>query len=48
MSTEKEITIVTKAVVFDLLQIFKHDENKTYTVQEINAILEAYAKKAEG
>ena len=48
MPPEKEITIVTKAAVFDLLQIFESDESKTYTVKEIKAILEAYAKKTDG
>ena len=45
---DQEITIVTKAAVFDLMRIFKSDEGKTYTVKEIEAILDAYVKKTEG
>ena len=49
MPSEKEIMVVIKAVVYDLTQIFDDvpDKEKTYTAEEIKAILNTYVKGAE-
>lgn len=48
MSSEKEIAIVQKATVYDLQRIFDRGEkDKTYTVEEIKELMDAYIKGAE-
>lgn len=43
MPTEKEITIIQKATVYDLLDIIeKNEEKQTYTPEEIKALMKAY------
>ena len=42
MSSEKEILIVQKATAYDLKCIFQKNPDKTYTVQELNDIIDAY------
>ncbi|MBQ9411982.1 MAG: hypothetical protein IJU29_02665 [Oscillospiraceae bacterium] len=42
MSTEKEAVFIQKATVYDLQKILEKDPNKTYTVDEIIALLDAY------
>lgn len=43
MPSEKEIAIITKAAVFDLIHILDKTPDKTYTTEEIKQILTAYA-----
>mgnify|MGYP001042859611 CR=1 FL=1 len=46
MPTEREQLIITKAAVFDLIEIFESNSEKdSYTVEEIKTILKAYLKE---
>lgn len=47
MSTEKEILVAQKAAMFDLIQILKKQPDKTYTVEELEALIVAYITGAE-
>ena len=47
MSTEKEILMFQKSTVYDLLQLIKADPDKTYTVEELEHLLNAYVKGLE-
>lgn len=48
MPTEKEIAIIQKATIYDLQKILENgDENKTYTVEELKKLMDAYIKGAE-
>ncbi|WP_160662703.1 hypothetical protein [Colidextribacter sp. OB.20] len=47
MSTEKEILVAQKAAMFDLIQIIKKQPDKTYTVEELEALIVAYITGAE-
>ena len=47
MSTEREILVAQKAAMFDLIQILKQQPDKTYTVDELEALIVAYIKGAE-
>ena len=47
MSTEKEILVAQKAAMFDLIQINKKQPDKTYTVEELEALIVAYITGAE-
>lgn len=42
MSGEKEILVTQKAAMFDLLQIIESQPDKTYTAEEIKALIVAY------
>lgn len=46
MPTEREQLIITKAAVFDLIEIFESNKDKeSYTTEEIKTILKAYLKE---
>ena len=47
VSSEKGILVAQKAAMFDLIQIIKQQPDKTYTVDEIEALIVAYIKGAE-
>ena len=47
MPNEKEIAIIQKAAMFDLIQIIKKQPEKTYTVEELEALIVAYVTGAE-
>ena len=47
MAGEKEILVAQKAAMFDLIQIIKQQPDKTYTVEELEALIVAYIKGAE-
>lgn len=42
MPTEKEIIIIQKATVYDLLKILKKDLDKQYTVAELENLIDVY------
>jgi hypothetical protein len=42
MPTEKEILMIQKATMFDLKQILEANPDKTYTVDELKALIDAY------
>ncbi len=42
MPGEKEILMIQKATMFDLKQILEADPDKTYTVDELKALIDAY------
>ncbi len=44
MPTENERKDVRKAMAFDLLQIFKAEPGKVYTLEEIEKLLIAYVQ----
>lgn len=46
MPTEREMLIITKAIMFDLIDIFESDPAKeSYTPQEIKEIIRKYVKE---
>jgi hypothetical protein len=47
LSTERKILVAQKAAMFDLIQILKQQPDKTYTVEELEALIVAYIKGAE-
>ena len=47
MPNEKEIAIIQKAAMFDLIQIIKKQPDKTYTADELEALIVAYITGAE-
>ena len=43
MPTEKEIAMIQKATIYDLQKILKSgDPNKTYTVEELEKLMDDY------
>ena len=42
MGTEAERQDTKKATVYDLQKLFEKDPGKTYTVEEIKALMDAY------
>ena len=42
MPTEKEILMVQKATIYDLIKILETDAEKTYTVEELKKLLDSY------
>ena len=42
MPSEKEILMIQKATMYDLLQIIRADPDKTYTPEELEKIITAY------
>ncbi|WP_166544543.1 hypothetical protein [Acutalibacter sp. 1XD8-36] len=44
MFTENERRDVRKAMAFDLMQIFRAEPGKTYTLEEIEKLLVAYVQ----
>lgn len=47
MPTEKEILMIQKATMYDLKLIFEKDREKTYTADELIALIDAYIAGAE-
>ena len=47
MPSEKEIIIVQKATVYDLMRIIKENPDKSYTVEELEQLLHAYIRAIE-
>ena len=47
MPSEKEIAIIQKATVYDLVKILKKDPEKSYTPEEIEKLFDAYLEGAE-
>ncbi|MDE6280209.1 MAG: hypothetical protein K2M15_00180 [Oscillospiraceae bacterium] len=47
MPTEKEVLIVQKATVYDLMRIFNENPEKSYTVKELEQLLHAYIQGVE-
>lgn len=47
MFDEKEISIIQKAAMYDLIQILKKQPDKAYTVEELEALIAAYITGAE-
>ena len=48
MPSKEEIQVVRKATVYDLQTLFKSGEKgKTYTVEEITDLMDAYIKGTE-
>lgn len=42
MLVDKEILMIQKATMFDLKQILESNPDKTYTVDELKALIDAY------
>lgn len=48
MPTEKEVVLIQKATVYDLLKILKKGEpGKAYTVEELETLMDAYIEGEE-
>ena len=47
MPTEKEVLLIQKATMYDLKRILEQDPEKTYTVEELKALIDAYISGAE-
>lgn len=48
MPTEKEVLIIQKATIYDLQKMLeKSEDGKTYTVQEIKDLMDAYIQGVE-
>ncbi len=47
MSSEKEILMVQKATVYDLMRILEQNPGKTYTVEELRQLIDAYIQGME-
>lgn len=47
MPTEKEMAVANKAMAYDLLRILKAEPDKTYTVAELEQLIDAYIQGAE-
>ncbi|WP_299965879.1 hypothetical protein [uncultured Oscillibacter sp.] len=47
MPTEKEIIIIQKATVYDLIQLIKEHPEKSYTPDELEKLLHAYITGAQ-
>lgn len=47
MPTEKESLMAQKAMAYDLMQILKAEPDKTYTAEELEALIAAYIKGLE-
>ena len=48
MPTEQEILIIQKAAMYDLMPLFEQDPGKSYTVEEVKKIIDAYVAGSEG
>ena len=48
MPTEKEIVMLQKATVYDIRRILEENPDKTYTLEELQQILDAYVTRIEG
>lgn len=47
MPTEKEVVLIQKATIYDLMRIIKEDPDKTYTAEELEKLFDAYITGAE-
>ena len=47
MPTEKEIIMLQKATVYDIRRILEREPDRTYTLQELQQILDAYITGVE-
>ncbi len=47
MPSEKELVMYQKATVLDLIQILKKDPDRSYTLEELEALMMAYVKGLE-
>ena len=47
MPTKEDYLNIRKATIYDLLQLVEKDPNKTFTVEEIKAIFNAYIAGAQ-
>jgi predicted metal-dependent enzyme (double-stranded beta helix superfamily) len=47
MPTKEEMTVVEKAVIYDLMDILDKNPDKTYTVDEIKQLMKAYITRTE-
>ena len=46
MPTEKEVLLIQKATMYDLKRILEQDPDKTYSVEELKALIDAYISGA--
>ena len=47
MPTEKEVLLIQKATMYDFKRILEQDPDKTYSVEELKALIDAYISGAE-
>ena len=47
MPSEKELLMYQKSTIYDVIRLLKKDPDKTYTTEELIALLDAYAEGLE-
>ena len=47
MPTEKEVVLIQKATIYDLMRIIEEAPGKTYTQEELKKLFDAYIRGAE-
>lgn len=47
MPSEKELIMYQKATIYDIIRLIKKDPEKTYTADELEAMLNVYAEGLE-
>lgn len=47
MPTEKEVLLIQKATMYDLKRMLEQNPDKTYTVEELKALIDGYISGAE-
>ncbi|MCI8423961.1 MAG: hypothetical protein HFF50_10625 [Lawsonibacter sp.] len=47
MPSEKEFIMYQKSTIYDIIRLIKKDGDRTYTADELEALLNAYAEGLE-
>ena len=47
MPSEKEIVMIQKATMYDLRRILEQDPDKTYTLEDLRQLIDAYIQGVE-
>ena len=47
MPAEKEVVLIQKATIYDLMRIIRENPDKTYTQEELEKLFDAYITGAE-
>lgn len=47
MPTEKEVVLIQKATIYDLMRIIEENPDKSYTPEELKKLFDAYITGAE-
>ena len=47
MPTEKEVVLIQKATIYDLMRMIEENPDKSYTPEELKKLFDAYITGAE-